>query len=499
MARDAVRFELHLGSRPHVTPLAFQLGVSAEQRESGLLGVVEFPQPPSIRRVTGFALVTHAPLVHVLRLVAADAAGIRNVESPLRMTLLARDGDVQAQEREFRQIVIEIDDLLPTFGNVAFLAPDAKPRGVHVARSMAAHAVRWKLVCAQRCSVTGVAVHLRMEADELPATVARVIERRRLPLLVAMTMRAVRSEPARVRILTLVAAKAVLGQLVVQIAGSVAVLAVELGMRALQCKARFLGVIESRGLPSGRAVAVRAFRAALSFMYVIRSVARDALGRCSFVPVAEMALDAPDGLVPVVQGEGCLVVIEFEVLPDLRVMAGGAVASQLALVRFLCLVTANALVRGVAVRFLRLVAALAGHSGMCTLKGKVGAAMVELLAAEFHDIRVPSLMLGVAGPALCRLDAAQPPVKSGVSGNVGPHRLVTGEAQLRLTRTVAAVMAVLAILLVFLMGRGELARHEEGFGIHGITPPRRQHTQGDSNEQECSPSSGSHRSDQQRQ
>jgi hypothetical protein len=66
-------------------------------------------------------------------------------------------------------------------------------------------------------------------------------------------------------------------------------------------------------------------------------------------------------------------------------------------------------------------------------------------------------------------DSLQAAVKPTARGNIRRDGLVAVEAQLPLAATVAAVMTVRALLLKFLMGCGQLARHEEFLRVHGFT------------------------------
>lgn len=189
----------------------------------------------------------------------------------------------------------------------------------------------------------------------------------------------------------------------------------------------------------------------------------------------------------VVKREGRLVVIELEMLPGLGVVARGAVSAEATLVRLLRLVATDTVSRSFAERLLRLVAALAGKAGMRSQEREVGGAVIELLAAELHDVGVASLVLGMAGPALCRLNPAQAAMEAGVGCDIGAYRLVARNAQLRLARAIAAVVTVLAILLVLGMRSGQLSRHEQGFGIHGFTALRGQQPHCERRQQDCAP------------
>ena len=66
---------------------ALQLAVRAEQRKVRILGVIEPPELPAIRRVAGLALLSQCALVHVLARMAADAGGRRCSKGLRRMAL----------------------------------------------------------------------------------------------------------------------------------------------------------------------------------------------------------------------------------------------------------------------------------------------------------------------------------------------------------------------------------------------------------------------------
>src|SRR5215467_4118142 len=106
-------------------------------------------------------------------------------------------------------------------------------------------------------------------------------------------------------------------------------------------------------------------------MDIIGCMARHTCRWSSFVVVAKVAGHAPEGLVLVVQGKSSLVVIESDMLPDLCVVAGGAIPSQPALVRLDAAVAVNAFVRGLAEMFAGPVAAVAGHVQMRAAQRKV--------------------------------------------------------------------------------------------------------------------------------
>jgi hypothetical protein len=180
-------------------------------------------------------------------------------------------------------------------------------------------------------------------------------------------------------------------------------------------------------------------------------------------------------------------------------VAGSAIPSQLALVRLLSLVTDGAFARGIAKRLAGLVTTAARQIEVCAVQWEIRIVVIELLAAQFDDVGGTTLVLRMTRTALRRLDSLQAAVKPAVRRDVCRDVLVTVETQLPLAATVAAVMTIRALLLQFLMGGGEIPRHEELFRVHGITALGGEHTQQDPDKHPFTPCSGSHRTSRPRQ
>ena len=119
---------------------------------------------------------------------------------------------------KLRQVMIEADAGAPALRGVALIAFLAE-----LARR-ARRCERWQpkqslpqLLRGHGRGVAGVTVDLLVPPDERPLGVARVVEGRRLPLLVAVAVAAVLAEAPGVRVLPLVAADAFARQLVLQV------------------------------------------------------------------------------------------------------------------------------------------------------------------------------------------------------------------------------------------------------------------------------------------
>ncbi len=368
VAIRARRIELHLIRGLLVTVGAGEFRVGAREREARLLAVVELPDTPAIRGMAARAIVAEATLVKVIGAMAVDAAFASILVSASDVTLLARHRNMQADEREARQVVVEVGFRAPSRWRMALRAVDSEFSGMHVRCTVAADAARFQLLGGDDRRVTRVTVDLLVPSFERPFTIPRVIERSRQPLLVAVTSLALSAEAARVRVFAAVATLAILGQRVLQAAASMTICAVNACVDAQQGKAGLLRMIELRGLPARGRVAVGAFRAALASMHVVRRMTGNALLRRALVAIAEVTGEARDVLVLVAQRERSLVVIEADVPPGCAVVAARAVASESALVRFLPAMTGVAIGRRFAEALAFRMAAVAGNSGVRTLQ-----------------------------------------------------------------------------------------------------------------------------------
>src|SRR6516162_751079 len=103
--------------------------------------------------------------------------------------------------------------------------------------------------------------------------------------------------------------------------------------------------------------------------------------------------------------------------------------------------TAEAVARGFAVGLTRDMAARTRHADMRTLQRVVSMVVIELLAAELHDVGVAPEVLGVAGTTLGGVDTRQSAVEAAMLPDIGRDLLVTVEAQAGLATAIGAVVA----------------------------------------------------------
>jgi hypothetical protein len=275
-----------------VTAVAGQFAVGSREREPGLLAVIEIPETPSVWRVALGALRPKAAVVGIVALVAVVAADADVPILSRLVALLARNRHMQAHQWKIRQIVIEGDRRFPTFRGMALFALLTELAGMYVARAMTSGAILWKLLRRDRCDMTSVASHLLMSTGELPVSVAGVIESRGLPLVIAMAMIALGSKTSGVRVLALMAAEAIVGNLVLQVAAAMTTLTVDIRVHALERKTCLFLVVELRRLPACGRMTATAFRTPIASMDVVRGVARDAFLGGSLVAIAEMTAHA---------------------------------------------------------------------------------------------------------------------------------------------------------------------------------------------------------------
>jgi len=208
VAGQACRIQFHFVRRLLVATRANELRVSAGEREARLLAVVEFPQTPAVRRVAFGARNAQRAFVNVVLLMAVDALETGITILPGGVALLARHSYVQTQQGIFREIVIEAHPGPPTFGGVTLIASRAQFADVDIACAVASGAVRRQLLRGHAGRVARMTIDFYVTTSEFPVSVTVVVEVRRLPFLVTVTLAAVVAEAPGVRVLPLVAADA---------------------------------------------------------------------------------------------------------------------------------------------------------------------------------------------------------------------------------------------------------------------------------------------------
>lgn len=462
MAIRARCFELQLLRGLLVTVSAGEFRVRANEGEVRFLAVVELPDAPAIRGMAARAVVAESPLVKVIRTVAVDAAFAGVLVSARHVTLLARHRHMQADEREGREVMVEIRIGAPSRRRVTLRAVDAELPGMHVRCTVTADAARFELLLGNVRSVARVTGHLLVSSFERPSAIARMIEYSRQPLLVAVARIALAAEATCMRVFGTMTALTIARQRVLQAAASMTIRAVDACVDTQQGEAGLLRVIELRSLPARGRMTVGALRAALVAMHVVGRMTGNALLRRVLVSIAEVAGEARDVFVLVSQRECGLVVVEADASPSRAVVTACTVASKPALVRFLSAMTGVAIGWRVAEALAFRMTAVAANGGMRALQREVSATVIELLATELDDVSIPSEVFGVAGVTLQRSGrTGEAAMQSALRAHIGGNFLVARQTELRLPTAIGAVVTVRTALFVLCVRFGELPRHEQ--------------------------------------
>lgn len=302
MAAVAAGLQDDLGHVPgRMAGLAVEALVRSGQRISGLGGVVEAPARPAIRIVAERAIRAQTPFVKPI-LMATGARRLGVLERRRAMTLLAGDHRVAADQWKARQIVVERHGLAPADVAMALLATAAELAFVGILLPVAGHAAHRQLVAKEIAGVAAVAFDCRMRAVQGKLR-AVMIELRRFPPVLAVTVLAFGAVACRMDVLQAMTRDAGGGDIGVALAG-VTRRAIDRAMGALERKPGGI-VIEALHAPPGiLAVAPLALRAELSLVRIARLVAIDAEPRGGAkLDGLGMTISAGGGLVGVPQAE----------------------------------------------------------------------------------------------------------------------------------------------------------------------------------------------------
>lgn len=349
--------------------------------------MVEVPDRPTVRAVAGSAVSAEVSLVHVVRRVTARTFVIRAFERLRGMALGAITDDVHSEQREFCQVMVEVDVFLPGYKTMTRLTARGQLAAVHVIPAMAAGTIERKFLSRRRGGVTRVAIDICVCAHERKFR-SGVIKAGGLPCLLAMAGGTLVAEPQGVGIIGAMASGAVARQRILQLARGMTARARNPSMRVRKREAGLPCMVELRGLPLDGRMAVRAGVAARAQVHIVGHMARHAVRGDSGVLAADMARIA--GLFPVcvTQREGRFVVVESTTRPSRGAVAGPTFLTELTLMNVILPMAIAALGRGGAVRLPALMTAGAREPTMCAFQRKVGGVMVEQRCVELDDVRI---------------------------------------------------------------------------------------------------------------
>lgn len=459
----AILGQCGIPGRLTVAVAATQAAMGAREREFSCLAVVELPESPAIRVVAALALFAQPALVDILGLVASQAHDRRISIRTACMALLAGHADMQADERELRQVVIKADVVVPTAFLVAGLALVPHRTGVCVVGGVATVAVPGHLLLLQDSRMAGVAVELLVGAAQpefrLGMLFMVVVGHR--PFLLAVAILAGRPEATGMPVGGGMTAAALLRQRCLEVAAPMAGVARKGRVLALEWVVGSPAVIKSGRLPVSRSVAGGAIQAPRPAVHVVRRMAVGTVHRRVLEPGIPMAGGAGHRCVSVGQREASLGVVELGRLEGGRLMALRTICPELAAVSIVLTMAVHALLGSLAEFLAFLVARVAGDAGMGAGQHEIGPLVVETPPVEADDVGLATLVLGMAGIALCL--ARRSTMETLTLPDVGGYRLVVvaGEAESRLTRSVGPVVALAAIVLQFGVRARELTRHEQ--------------------------------------
>ena len=424
--------------------------------------------------MTVIALLAQAALVNVILRMALDALQWGLVEGQCRVALRTADDAMHPEQWESGQIVVEHDVGGPGALSMAGFAAALELAAVRVLAAMASSAVLGEFLLRNHRGMTRVTVDLGVRPDERKVRLFRVVVGHRLPFLVIVAVVALLAKTRRVRVISLVAAVAVLRDLFLVITTAVAGDTVNVRVHAEQRVTGLLQVVILCCLPLLGDMALTAVAAARAPMLIIGGVTADAGLRSLLVMAANMAGIASHSPVRARELEVRLVVIEFSAGPTRRTMALAARLAELPTMRVVALVAIDAVARSFTPGHAGLVATVAGERGMRALEREVGQAMIELSAAQMHDIGAAALVFGVACAAFTDTRIGHAAVIAVMLPQVARDLFMTIEAQRRLRSRVGAIVTVRAGLFLLDMGSRHLAWHQQCFH-RGRMGTRRSH------------------------
>ena len=190
MAGPAVTWQRSVTGGLAMAIAASQALVSTGKLELCLLAMIELPKVPAVRVVTFATSLAQSPLVRVLRTVASNTFDRRFPIGPGGVAFPARHADMQADERETREIVIEADFVTPAALPVTGLALLAHRADVDIIGGVAAVAILGQLLLLDHARVAGVTVEFLMRSAQGKLGMLLVIVVLNAPFLLAVAVRA---------------------------------------------------------------------------------------------------------------------------------------------------------------------------------------------------------------------------------------------------------------------------------------------------------------------
>ena len=246
--------------------------VRALQGEICLQIVVKGPPIPGDGIVAGATLIVEIAAVRILVLMASDALRVCIAERLRLMAVLTFGFAVLAKQREWAQVMVEEDRILPIDFSVACLALSTQRLLVHVILKMAGITTGIERHFENRFNVAIDARRLEVTAEQFVIGIEVMIEVRLRPGATVVAGVALVAAVGIVLVIFEMTRYALHAHGVFEWILGVAVATGELGMSAKEVKVGIPDMIEARVMPVGRVVAAATLIAAAPVMCVIVGV-----------------------------------------------------------------------------------------------------------------------------------------------------------------------------------------------------------------------------------
>jgi hypothetical protein len=272
-----------------VTGLAGSIRVRTVQDKTGAGVVVEFPQEPIIRVVTGATVCAQTPLVWIIPCVAIGALPRGTGKLRREVTRLTSCHCMQPNQGKICQVMIESNIGFPGRFLVTTSTVLTQSPLMNVIILVAGKARRVERHVGQASCVAGLAVQGSMCTPESKIGVRLVIEPGGRPLLSIVASLAVGAVATLVNIIQQVTGHAFLIQRLENLVALVTAAARHFSMSAMQSETAFPAMVECCRFPLFCLVALRAFLAIFSPVVIVDLMAGIAIRRDSFITLVGVA------------------------------------------------------------------------------------------------------------------------------------------------------------------------------------------------------------------
>ncbi len=439
---------------------AIEIPMRTGEGKSRLLVVIEAPDAPTVRIVTGGAVTTETTLVRIVPVVTPPAFGRRVRKYRTQMTLLAGDGRMHAEQRKTREIVIVSNHVSPASLVVALLAARSERAGMHVVGRMTPAAVLWKRIRTLR-DMTRLAGQGFVPAAKTKTAVPRMVETNSFPCVRVVTTFTAATVATVMNVVACVTARALGGGLrliwVRPVTACTTSIAVPTPKRVL----RITVVVEGNRAPLGTLVADRAVRSERSSVHVVEGVTAGARRARPPIGRVRVTFEALDAHVRTGKRKLRLCVFKTTAAPRLGLVTRGTRSLECSVMRIVVCMARCTLRRRLPWLLPSGVTIGAGHLQVRTGKLKVRPRMIECGRVESGDVRRSPFVIDVArrtgGPLRGHDVRVEPHSTFDITGDV----LVTLQTQPSLSLLVEGRVASLALAFVLRVPFDHLTRHDQ--------------------------------------